>query len=113
MRVVNVPGVCHRLCACLTHETVMQMMRKKGAMNDIPTLVLLKENAEVPEPFGPVNKAILTDQFHRILFGAGGNWYGNNPSSIAGWEAEVSGCKLIKVFDANMGGGFSGDAFRA
>lgn len=102
------------LAECYGVRPNASVMRKKAAMKDSPTLVLLKENAEERgAAFGPVNKAILTDQFHRILFGTGGNWYGKDPSAIAGWEAEVSGCTLAKVFDDNLGGGFSGDAFRA
>ena len=98
----------------LTQVLPMQVMRKRMSMGDQPTLVLLKENAEeMRAAFGPVNKAILTDQFHRILFGPEGDYYGKNPGAIAGWEAEVSGCTLAKVFNANLGGTFSGDAFRA
>lgn len=86
------------------------------AKDDNPTLALLRENAVAPgggEPMGPVNKAIITDQFHRVIFGSNGLWWGDNKGGVQGFESEVESASFAKVLNDNLSGSYSGNVFAA
>lgn len=92
----------------------MQVLRYEGAMKDIPTLMLLQENAhDRRDALGPVNKAIITDQLHRSIFGAEGAWWGKNANELAAFVDEIEGTTLAKVIKANTGAEVGSDAFSA
>ena len=92
------------------------MLFNKFARDDNPTLALLRENAVAPgggQPFGPVNTAILTDQFHRLLFGPNGLWWADNSGKVKGFKSEVESATFAKVLNANLPSSFSGNVFAA
>lgn len=85
------------------------------AGDDVPALALMFENNRpnpADKPFGAVNTAILTDQFHRVFFGNGGEWWEDNLGDVEGFQADVEGTTLATVLDANLEGSYSGSVFR-
>ena len=80
---------------------------------DIPVLGLLKENGAVRDIFGPVNNAIMTDQFHRSFFGPGGLWWENDKDAVKDFADEVEECTLGKVIENNLGIEVQADVFIA
>jgi hypothetical protein len=76
-----------------------------------PFMGLFKENGNAGNPLGPVNKAILVDQFHRILFGPQGRWWGSKRSEVAGLEREIAFTTFSQVLHANLEGRFKGNVF--
>ena len=93
----------------------VQLVRQaQTAMDDVTVAALLKENPMWPQkPFGPVNSAILTDQFHRLFFGKEGLYWENTPGNVEGFEHDIRNCTLGKVYNDNIGTNVVGDVFRA
>ena len=86
-----------------------------NAGDDVPALATMFENNRpnpADKPFGAVNSAILVDQFHRVFFGTGGQWWEDNLSKVDGFKAEIEATTLATVMDANLQGAYSGDVFR-
>jgi hypothetical protein len=83
----------------------------KSMPQDNPFMGLFKENGNAGNPLGPVNKAILVDQFHRVLFGSQGKWWGNSRGAIAGLEREIQFTTFGRILNANLEGRFKGNVF--
>eukprot|EP00892_Ulva_mutabilis_P011638 jgi/Ulvmu1/8847/UM049_0029.1 len=70
----------------------------------MPFVGLLRENKNpgAGKPvFGPTIRALLKEQFHRIFFGSGGDWWETRKADVAGFEDEVAGATIAKVINAN------------
>ena len=82
------------------------------AGDDVPALALMKENDNPTDTFGPVVRAILTEQFHRLFFGSDGLWWEDDLSKVDGFKDEIDATTLGTVLDDNLTPNFSGDVFR-
>jgi hypothetical protein len=61
---------------------------------------------------GPTVTAIVTDQFHRSLFGKGGFWWEDDLQAVQGFESEIRKTTMGKVFKKSLGGtGWGGNVF--
>jgi hypothetical protein len=88
---------------------------------------LLRENPNPrATPLGPTHRAMFAEQFHRIFFGPGGDWWENRLATVAGFEDEIRSTTIGKVIRSNTQATFipknafslktrsvSRDAFRA
>ena len=83
----------------------------KDAGDNVPALSLMKENDNPDGTFGDVVRAILTDQFHRLLFGNGGLWWENDLSKVEGFVDEITACTLGTVLSDNMKSKYFGNVF--
>lgn len=90
-------------------------MLQIAAETDDPFLGLLRENPAVgQQAFGETLKVIITDQFHRVLFGAGGSWWEDDfLVEVEGWETEIRNTTLASVISANTGVQIAGNGFSA
>jgi hypothetical protein len=95
-------------------ERSMAVMQVGAESNDA-FLGLLRENRLTRKRvFGPTMSLILTDQFHRVLFGSQGSWWEDDfLSAVSGWEAEIQATSLGKVISDNTGVSILGNGFRA
>lgn len=76
-------------------------------MNETPDpfAALLRENKNPSSNvFGPTLTAMLTEQFHRIFFGNGGDFWENRKASVAGFDDEISETTLSRVIRTNVPG---------
>lgn len=101
----------NRSCACKSAAWLQVLGLTSWKPRDITFLGLLKENDAVPDVFGPVNKAIMTDQFHRSFFGRGGRWWENKRDEVMDFADEVEECTLGKVIENNLGIEVQADVF--
>ena len=66
--------------------------------------------------FGPTITAILADQFHRVFFGAGGQYWEDDPTHVAavsGYATEIMESTLAQVIFDNSGASVAGNGFTA
>jgi hypothetical protein len=107
-----VPTLCKR-CAILLKRSMAVM--QVGAESNDAFLGLLRENRVMGQrAFGPTMSLILTDQFHRVLFGSQGSWWEDDfLSAVSGWEAEIRATSLGKVISDNTGISILGNGFSA
>lgn len=77
-------------------------MRVQFSNDALPFLGLLKDN---PSPrsqvFGPVQRAVLIEQFHRIFFGSAGDWWEDRLGDIGGFKDEVHAATIGSVINDN------------
>lgn len=67
-----------------------------------PFIGLLRDNKNFrKQVFGPVQRAILIEQFHRIFFGKGGDWWENRKDDISGFESEIHSATISSVINSN------------
>ena len=70
-----------------------------------PFAALLRENkTPSSKVFGPTLTAMLTEQFHRIFFGNGGDFWENRKASVAGFDTEISQSTFSRVIRTNVPG---------
>lgn len=62
--------------------------------------------------FGPVQRAILVEQFHRIFFGAAGDWWEDRLEDIGGFEDEVHATTIGSVINDNTRSFVQPNAFK-
>ena len=78
-----------------------------------PFAALLRENkTPSSQVFGPTLSAMLTEQFHRIFFGSGGDFWESRKASVAGFDAEITDTTLSRIIRTNVPGApIPGNAF--
>ena len=69
---------------------------------DNPAMGLLKENGYAKDKLGPVNRAIITDQFHRLLFGRNGYYWRSEIGPILAYAPEIMRTTWGRVLKANL-----------
>ena len=61
--------------------------------------------------FGPTQRAILVEQFHRSFFGPGGLFWRDDISAVGSFLAEIEASTYATILAANTGAPVSGNVF--
>ena len=62
--------------------------------------------------FGPTQRAIIVEQFHRSFFGPGGFFWRDSTAAVGSFLAEVEQSTYATIISANTGVQAGGDVFR-
>lgn len=70
---------------------------------------LLGDGEPAASELGATLHAIILDQFHRVFFASGGDWY--EGKDLGQFEDEVRGSKLSQIINANSGANVQENVF--
>ena len=62
--------------------------------------------------FGPTQRAILVEQFHRSFFGPGGFFWRDNLAAVGSFVNEIDASNYGIILAANTGAPVSGNVFK-
>ena len=95
-------STCYLCWRSSNHCILLQIVES----SDDAFMGLLRENTLVGyRSFGPTLTKIITDQFHRVLFGKGGHYWANDEEFCSGvreFEREIRSCTLAEVCSCCM-----------
>lgn len=99
------------MLSCVSVVQVRRKLRKARTNN--PAFSLFQENhLEGNGLLGPTVRAIVTDQFHRSLFGKGGFWWEDDLHAVRGFIKEIRRTTMGKIFKhALKGDNWDGNVF--
>ena len=82
--------------------------------DDVPLFVGVLHDNDNPRNnvFGPVQHHIIAEQFARIFFGSGGDWWENRLGAISGFEAEIHSATFGSVINDNTRSFVQSNAFK-
>lgn len=82
--------------------------------DEVPLFVGLLHDNYNPKKnvFGPVQHHIISEQFARIFFGSGGDWWENRLGAVSGFEDEIHRATFGSVINDNTRSFVQTNAFK-